>query len=105
MTGALRLTLRSPEKLRIQRDIALPLFRNVYICKHCTDRARRFTKATVDAGFGVDEHHVKDATIFLQAAFLDTVARADGHAFLILNADARFRNHVGHISSPSSVNQ
>jgi hypothetical protein len=52
------------------------------------DRALRLAGAAVDALFGVDHEVV--------AGVVDTVDRADLDATLVLRADTRLRNHVGH---------
>src|SRR5262245_62917655 len=76
------------EELLIELDVVLPLIRGLVLGEDRLDRADRLAGAAVDALLGVDVQHL--------VTLVNAVNRADLHAGLVLHADARLGNDVGH---------
>ncbi len=88
---AATLTLLGAKFLRhflVLLDVTLPVGGDVGVHEDRGDRALWLAQTTIDALVRMDVDHV--------VPFVDAVHRADVHAGLILNADTRLRNNVGH---------
>src|SRR5256885_14399338 len=98
-----QLLLRVP--IRVDRRIALPLFRQVFQRENRGHRADRHARAAIDAFRGIDVQLLLGFMLRLVLAGVDAIHRAHIHAGGVLGADARFGDDVSHANSPLSARE
>src|SRR5215208_8137685 len=83
------------EVVFVLSDVALHLLGNLVLGVNGLHRALGLAGPAIDTLFGVDKE--------LVPAVVDAVHRADLHAGLVLRADARLGDYVGHMDPPSRM--
>src|SRR3954453_12139631 len=84
------------EVLGVDVDVLLPLVRHLVLREAGVDRARLDAGVTVDALLGVDVELLDVVVVRLVRRRVDAVDRAHLDARVVLGADARLGDDVGH---------
>ena len=74
--------------LFVERDVVLPVFRQIVFVEDCFNRAFRDARFAVNALIGVDDEH--------RFPFVEALDRADDDAIGVLTVETRFGNDVSH---------
>src|SRR6187549_2027917 len=80
----------------IEGGEALPLRRDLLLRVDRVDRASLDARVAVDALVGIDVELLVRVVVGLLGGRMDAIHRADLHTRVVLLADARLRDHVGH---------
>ncbi len=83
------------EKVGVDLNEVLLVFRNIAVGENGGYRALRLAKAAVDALIRINVQH-----IIRLGPLVDAVHRAHGHAGFIFYSNAGFDNYVGHVRNP-----
>src|ERR1700704_4322780 len=93
----------SPEVLRIDLRIFLPLFRQIVESEDCRHGANRHTGAAINAFHRIDIQHLLGSELVGILLGMNAIHRAGVNAGGIFGSNARLGNYVGHKISGSWI--
>src|SRR5262245_25488492 len=86
----------SSKVLRVALGVALPLLRKVIEGEDRRNRAHGDAGAAINAFDGIVVEHLSALELCTTLFRMDAIDRAGVHAGVVLGADARFCNYIGH---------
>jgi hypothetical protein len=88
------------KKVRVDRSVTLPFFREIFEGKNRSHRANRHARSAIDTFRGIDEQLLYPFVVGLILARVNAVDRANVNARGVFGADTGLGNYVCHSRSP-----
>lgn len=82
---------------RIDLEVILPFFREIFLGKYRLNRALINTETTVDTCVRIDVEHFRRLKLIIVRGWVDAINWADINTGRIFGADTGFGDDVGHV--------